>query len=113
MAAKCRSDPSAFRDRYQDALRELADAKLKGRALPAKAAVSAPPLVNLMAALKESLAKETRWGSVNSSSALSWSFYTVYLNRADGGLACFDRSQCPPLRHSDVFNSSRSRRTSI
>jgi DNA end-binding protein Ku len=52
-------DPSTFRDRYQEALRQLAEAKLKGRALPAKAAVSAPPLVNLMAALKESLAKET------------------------------------------------------
>ncbi|MGB9644891.1 MAG: hypothetical protein WCB44_07135, partial [Stellaceae bacterium] len=51
-------DPSAYRDRYQEALRELIEAKMKG--LPIKPqAVSAPsPIIDLMAALKRSLARE-------------------------------------------------------
>jgi DNA end-binding protein Ku len=51
-------DPSTFRDRYQEALRELIEAKMKG--LPIKPrAVSAPaPVIDLMAALKRSLAQE-------------------------------------------------------
>jgi DNA end-binding protein Ku len=51
-------DPSAYRDRYQEALRELIEAKMKG--LPIKPqAVSAPsPVIDLMAALKRSLAQE-------------------------------------------------------
>ena len=51
-------DPSAYRDRYQEALRELIEAKMKG--LPIKPqAVSAPsPVIDLMAALKRSLARE-------------------------------------------------------
>ena len=51
-------DPTAFRDRYQEALRELIDAKMKG--LPVKAKQIAPPapVHDLMAALKRSLAQE-------------------------------------------------------
>ena len=51
-------DPSAYRDRYQEALRELIEAKMKG--LPIRPqAVSAPsPVIDLMAALKRSLARE-------------------------------------------------------
>jgi DNA end-binding protein Ku len=48
-------DPSRFRDRYQDSLRELIEVKMKG--LPIKPReVSAPaPVIDLMAALKRSL----------------------------------------------------------
>jgi DNA end-binding protein Ku len=51
-------DPSRFRDRYQEALRELIEAKVKG--LPVKPReVSAPaPVIDLMAALKRSLVQE-------------------------------------------------------
>jgi DNA end-binding protein Ku len=51
-------DPSKFRDRYQEALREVIEAKMKG--LPIKPReVSAPaPVIDLMAALKRSLAQE-------------------------------------------------------
>jgi DNA end-binding protein Ku len=51
-------DPSRFRDRYQEALRELIEAKMKG--LPIKPLeVSAPaPVIDLMAALKRSLMQE-------------------------------------------------------
>jgi DNA end-binding protein Ku len=52
-------DPATLRDRYQDALKELIEAKLKGRAIAAKPVVSYAPVVNLMAALKRSLALET------------------------------------------------------
>src|SRR5205085_2616387 len=44
-------DPTTFRDRYQEALREIAEAKLKGRSLPAKAAPTPPPVINLLDAL--------------------------------------------------------------
>jgi DNA end-binding protein Ku len=52
-------DPSTYRDRYQEALRELIEAKIKG--LPIKPrTVSAPaPVIDLMAALKRSRAQET------------------------------------------------------
>ncbi len=51
-------DPSRFRDRYQESLRELIEAKTKG--LPIKPReVSAPaPVIDLMAALKRSLVQE-------------------------------------------------------
>ena len=53
-------DPSSFRDHYQEALKELIEAKLKG--LPLKGGPEAPPapVLDLMAALKQSLAQETR-----------------------------------------------------
>jgi hypothetical protein len=51
-------DPSTSRDRYQEALRELIEAKMKG--LPIKPrAVNAPlPVIDLTAALKRSFAQE-------------------------------------------------------
>jgi DNA end-binding protein Ku len=52
-------DPSTFRDRYQEALKQLIEAKIKG--LPVKARHEARPaaVFELMAALKQSLAQET------------------------------------------------------
>jgi DNA end-binding protein Ku len=54
-----RFDPATFRDRYQEALRELIAAKIKGLPVRPKRIVSPPPVVDLMAALKRSLAQET------------------------------------------------------
>ena len=51
-------DPSKFRDRYQEALRELIDAKLKGLPIKPPAVQTPAPVVDLMAALKRSLAQE-------------------------------------------------------
>jgi DNA end-binding protein Ku len=52
-------DPSTFRDRYQEALRELIEAKMRG--LPVKPKEIAPPapVLDLMSALKRSLAQES------------------------------------------------------
>jgi DNA end-binding protein Ku len=52
-------DPATFRDRYQEALRDLIEAKIKGLPVRPKRIVSPPPVVDLMAALKRSLAQET------------------------------------------------------
>jgi DNA end-binding protein Ku len=52
-------DPSTFRDRYQDASRELIDAKLKGRRIQPPAPRTVEPAPDLMAALKRSLAEIT------------------------------------------------------
>jgi hypothetical protein len=51
-------DPANFRDRYQDALRELVEGKLKGIAKTPREVAEPPKVVNLMAALKRSLAQE-------------------------------------------------------
>jgi DNA end-binding protein Ku len=50
-------DPSTFRDRYQEALRELVDAKLKGRRIAPSVPRKTAPAPDLMAALKQSLAE--------------------------------------------------------
>jgi len=52
-------DPATFRDRYQEALRELIEAKIKG--LPIKIRPERRPaaVFDLMASLKQSLAQET------------------------------------------------------
>jgi DNA end-binding protein Ku len=51
-------DPSKFRDRYQEALRELIEAKMKGLPIKPQVVQTPAPVVDLMAALKRSLAKE-------------------------------------------------------
>ena len=52
-------DPATFRDRYQQALKELIEAKMKGLPVKAKPPSEAAPVVDLMAALKRSLAQES------------------------------------------------------
>jgi DNA end-binding protein Ku len=51
-------DPSKFRDRYQEALRELIEAKMKGVAIKPRAFSTPAPVIDLMAALKHSLGQE-------------------------------------------------------
>src|ERR1700674_5567998 len=51
-------DPSTYRDRYQEALRELIEAKMKGVAIKPREVSTPPPVIDLMAALKRSLAGE-------------------------------------------------------
>jgi DNA end-binding protein Ku len=51
-------DPTAYRDRYQEALRELIEAKMKGLPIKPRAVSAPPPVIDLMAALKRSLARE-------------------------------------------------------
>lgn len=41
-------DPSTFRDRYQEALRELIEAKMRGLPVKAKPTETPRPVVNLM-----------------------------------------------------------------
>jgi DNA end-binding protein Ku len=52
-------DPTAFRDRYQEALRELIEAKMKGLPVKPKQIASPRPVLDLMAALKRNLVRET------------------------------------------------------
>jgi DNA end-binding protein Ku len=51
-------DPSVFRDRYQEALRELIQAKMKGLPIRPREVVTPAPVIDLMAALNRSLAQE-------------------------------------------------------
>ena len=51
-------DPSTYRDRYQDALQQLIEAKMKGVTIEPRAVSSPSPVIDLMAALKLSLAQE-------------------------------------------------------
>jgi DNA end-binding protein Ku len=51
-------DPSRFRDRYREALREQIEAKMKGVAIKPRAVSTPAPVIDLMAALKRSLARE-------------------------------------------------------
>ena len=52
-------EPGTFHDRYQDALRELVESKRKGEVTASAEAVEEPPkVINLMDALKRSLARE-------------------------------------------------------
>ena len=50
-------DPADFHDRYQDALRQLVESKAEGRATAKKQAAAPPKVINLMEALKQSLAE--------------------------------------------------------
>jgi DNA end-binding protein Ku len=52
-------DPATFRDRYQEALRELIEAKMKGLPVTPKPIATPAPVLDLMSALKRSLAQET------------------------------------------------------
>jgi DNA end-binding protein Ku len=52
-------DPSTYQDRYQEALRELIEAKMKGLPVKPRAVTEPPPVIDLMSALKRSLAQET------------------------------------------------------
>jgi DNA end-binding protein Ku len=51
-------DPSTYQDRYQEALRELIEAKMKGLPIEPRAVSAPPPVIDLMSALKRSLAQE-------------------------------------------------------
>jgi DNA end-binding protein Ku len=51
-------DPTTYRDRYQEALRELIEAKMKGLTVKPREIAAPPPVIDLMAALKRSLAQE-------------------------------------------------------
>jgi DNA end-binding protein Ku len=51
-------EPVGFRDRYQDALRELVESKTKGLERRPREIAEPPKVVNLMEALKRSLAEE-------------------------------------------------------
>jgi DNA end-binding protein Ku len=51
-------DPASFHDRYQDALRELVEAKTRGLEKAPRAVAEPPKAINLMEALKRSLAQE-------------------------------------------------------
>jgi DNA end-binding protein Ku len=50
-------DPEDFHDRYQDALRQLVESKAEGRPAARKQAAAPPKVINLMEALKQSLAQ--------------------------------------------------------
>jgi hypothetical protein len=45
-------DPTTYRDRYREALRELIEAKMKGVAIKPREVSTPPPVIDLMAALK-------------------------------------------------------------
>src|SRR5467141_1470291 len=51
-------DPSRFRDRYQESLRELIEAKMKGLPIKPREISTPAPVIDLMAALKRSLAQD-------------------------------------------------------
>ena len=51
-------DPSTYRDRYQEALQQLIEAKTKGLTIKPRAVSTPTPVIDLMVALKRSLAQE-------------------------------------------------------
>jgi DNA end-binding protein Ku len=51
-------DPSTYRDRYQEALQQLIEAKMKGLTIKPRTVSTPTPVIDLMAALKRSLAQE-------------------------------------------------------
>ena len=53
-------DPTSFRDHYQDALRELVNEKTKGEVVSRREVAEPPKVINLMEALKRSLAEEAQ-----------------------------------------------------
>ena len=59
-------EPASFGDRYQDALRELVEAKTKGLATTPRAIAEPPKVINLMEALKRRLSAGRRAGAEES-----------------------------------------------
>ncbi len=53
-------DPTTYRDRYQEALQELIEAKMKGLTVKPREIAAPPPVIDLMTALKRSLARPVR-----------------------------------------------------
>jgi DNA end-binding protein Ku len=53
-------DPTSFRDHYQDALRELVNEKTKGEVVARREVAEPTKVINLMEALKRSLAEEAQ-----------------------------------------------------
>jgi len=53
-------DPASFHDQYQDALRELVAKKTKGQVVAPREVDEPPKVINLMEALKRSLAQEDK-----------------------------------------------------
>ena len=53
-------DPTSFRDRYQDALHDLVAQKTKGQGVAPREVAEPPKVINLMDALKRSLAQEEK-----------------------------------------------------
>ena len=51
-------DPSIYHDRYQEALQQLIEAKMKGLTIKPRPLSTPSPVIDLMAALKRSLAQE-------------------------------------------------------
>ena len=51
-------DPSTYQDRYQQALQQLIEAKMKGVTIEPRTVSTPSPVIDLMAALKRSLAQE-------------------------------------------------------
>ena len=51
-------DPSTYRDRYQEALQQLIEAKMKGLTIKPRPLLTPSPVIDLMAALKRSLTQE-------------------------------------------------------
>jgi DNA end-binding protein Ku len=51
-------DPTTYRDRYQEALRELIEAKMKGLTVKPREIAAPSPVIDLMTALKLSLVQE-------------------------------------------------------
>jgi DNA end-binding protein Ku len=51
-------DPNTYRDRYQEALQQLIEAKMKGLTIKPRPQSTPSPVIDLMAALKRSLAQE-------------------------------------------------------
>jgi DNA end-binding protein Ku len=52
-------DPASFRDRYQDALRELIEARIKGQPFGRRQATEPPKVINLIDDLKRSLRRQS------------------------------------------------------
>jgi DNA end-binding protein Ku len=52
-------DPTKFQDRYREALQELIETKIKGLPIKPRAVATPAPVIDLMTALKRSLAGET------------------------------------------------------